>query len=92
MVVDAARKEGIWVGVCGEMAGDIQLTPLLLGLGVDELSASSSVVPRVKKAVQSLSMPVCQGLADEALSLPDGNAILARCLEIARGHYGELLD
>lgn len=92
VVVDAARKQNIWVGVCGEMAGDILLTPLLLGLGVDELSASSSVVPRVKKAVQSLSMPVCQGLAEEALNLPDGGTILARCVEIARAHYGELLD
>ena len=61
-VVDAARRRNIWTGVCGEMAGDIQLTPLLLGLGVDELSASSTVVPRVKKAVQSLSMPVCEAL------------------------------
>jgi phosphoenolpyruvate-protein phosphotransferase (PTS system enzyme I) len=91
-VVDAARHQGIWTGVCGEMAGDIQLTPLLLGLGVDELSASSSVVPRVKKAVQSLSMPVCETLAREVLDLDTGEAILQRCLEIVRSCYGELLD
>jgi phosphoenolpyruvate-protein phosphotransferase (PTS system enzyme I) len=91
-VVDAARHQGIWTGVCGEMAGDIQLTPLLLGLGVDELSASSTVVPRVKKAVQSLSMPVCETLAREVLDLDTGEAILQRCLEIVRSCYGELLD
>src|SRR5207247_10713584 len=48
MVADAARKHQIWFGVCGEMAGEIELTPLLLGLGVDELSVSPAVVPRVE--------------------------------------------
>jgi phosphoenolpyruvate-protein phosphotransferase (PTS system enzyme I) len=91
-VVDAARRHTIWTGVCGEMAGDIQLTPLLLGLGVDELSASSTLVPRVKKAVQSLSMPVCEALASEVLELETGEAILNRCLEVVRSHYVELLD
>ncbi len=91
-VVDAAHRNNIWVGVCGEMAGDIALIPLLLGLGVDELSASSTVVPRVKKAVQSLSIPTCQKLADEALNLDNSFAILHRCLEVASDHYAELLD
>jgi len=92
MVVDAAHRNDIWVGVCGEMAGDIALTPLLLGLGVDELSASSAVVPRVKKAVQSLSIPTCQALAQEALDLDNSFAILHRCLEVAANHYAELID
>ena len=91
-VVDAARRHSIWTGVCGEMAGDIQVTPLLLGLGVDELSASSTVVPRVKKAVQSLSMSVCEALANEVLELETGEAILSRCLEVVRSHYIELLE
>ncbi len=38
----------IWVGVCGEIAGDPVLVPLLIGLGVDELSAAPPVVPQVK--------------------------------------------
>lgn len=91
-VVDAAHRNNIWVGVCGEMAGDIALTPLLLGLGVDELSASSTVVPRVKKAVQSLSIPTCEALAGEALELDNSFAILHRCLEVASTHYAELID
>jgi phosphotransferase system enzyme I (PtsI) len=92
MVVDAAHAHNIWVGVCGEMAGDIQLIPLLLGLGVDELSASSAVVPRVKKAVQSLSIPTCRQLADEVLSLDTSTAILKHCVEVAQSHYADLLD
>ncbi len=42
--VDAAHRHGIWAGVCGEIAGDPVLAPLLIGLGVDELSAAPSVV------------------------------------------------
>lgn len=91
-VVDAAHNQGIWVGVCGEMAGDITLTPLLLGLGVDELSASCTVVPRVKKAVQSLDIPTCRALAEDAARLGSASDILHRCLEVAVSHYGELLD
>src|ERR1700757_345798 len=60
MVADAGHANDIWVGVCGEMAGDIALVPLLLGLGVDELSAAATLVPRVKRAVQSLSISECR--------------------------------
>jgi len=90
--VEAARKHGIWVGVCGEMAGDILFTPLLIGLGVDELSASSKLVPRVKRAVQRLTHEACRRLVEDIENYYEGSAILARCTEIARAHYPELLD
>ncbi len=91
MIADAAHAHHIWVGVCGEMAGDIALIPLLLGLGVDELSASATLVPRVKRAVQSLAIPECQQLVDEALKLETPSEILARCLALADKRYGDLL-
>jgi len=91
MIADAARANDIWVGVCGEMAGDIALTPLLLGLGMDELSAGATLVPRVKRAVQSLTIPECRQLVDEALELETPSEILARCLELAGKRYGDLL-
>ena len=91
MIADAAHVHDIWVGVCGEMAGDIALIPLLLGLGVDELSASATLVPRVKRAVQSLAIPECQQLVDEALKLETPSEILARCLKLADKRYGDLL-
>jgi len=91
MTADAARANDIWVGVCGEMAGDIALTPLLLGLGMDELSASATLVPRVKRAVQSLTIPECRQLVDEAIDLQTPSEILARCLELAGKRYGDLL-
>ncbi len=89
--VDAAHKEGIWVGVCGEMGGDIALTPLLVGLGVDELSCGAAVLPRVKRAVQSLSIEVCEELVSESMNCDTGTAILSKAEEIARKHYDELL-
>jgi phosphotransferase system enzyme I (PtsI) len=91
MIADAARANNIWVGVCGEMAGDIALIPLLLGLGMDELSASATLVPRVKRAVQSLTIPECRQLVDQALELETPSEILARCLELAGKRYGDLL-
>ena len=91
MIADAAHANNIWVGVCGEMAGDIALVPLLLGLGVDELSAGAALVPRVKRAVQSLAIPECRQLVEEALKLRTPSEILARCLELAGKRYGDLL-
>jgi phosphotransferase system enzyme I (PtsI) len=91
MVADAAHAHNIWVGVCGEMAGDLALTPLLLGLGMDELSVGASLVPRVKRAVQSLTNSECQKLAADIMELDTPSAILARCTELAQARYGEVL-
>ena len=91
MISDAAHAQKIWVGVCGEMAGDIALLPLLLGLGMDELSVSASLVPRVKRAVQSLETAECRKLVEEALLLHTPAEILDRCLALASSRYGDLL-
>jgi len=91
MVADAAHANNIWVGVCGEMAGDVALVPLLLGLGMDELSAGATLVPRVKRAVQSLVISECRELVEETLRLNTASEILARCLELADKRYGDLL-
>jgi phosphotransferase system enzyme I (PtsI) len=91
MITDAGHAHNIWVGVCGEMAGDIALVPLLLGLGVEELSTAAILVPRVKRAVQSLSIPECRELVEETFKLNTASEILARCLELADKRYGDLL-
>jgi phosphotransferase system enzyme I (PtsI) len=92
MIADAAHANDIWVGVCGEMAGDIALIPLLLGLGMDELSAGATLVPRVKRAVQSLAISECRELVEETFKLQTPSEILARCLELANKRYGDLLS
>src|SRR5207237_8412962 len=89
IVADSAHTLDIWVGVCGEMAGDLALTPLLLGLGMDELSVGASLVPRVKRAVQTLTHSECQQLVQEVLELDTASTILARCTEMAQACYGE---
>src|SRR5881392_3934280 len=91
MVADAAREHKIWFGICGEMAGEIELTPLLLGLGVDELSVSPALVPRVKSAIRNVSREECEKLVEEVLLLDTPTAILERSLQLARERYGELL-
>lgn len=91
MVADAAHAHDIWVGVCGEMAGEVLFTPLLLGLGMDELSASATIVPRVKNAVQRLTISECQQLVAEVLELDTPAAVLERCVEVAQRAYPELI-
>ena len=90
-IADAAHGNQIWVGVCGEMAGDIALIPLLLGLGMDELSVGATLVPRVKRAVQSLEIPECANLVNESLKLETSTEILDKCLALANARYGDLL-
>lgn len=66
-VVQAAVKNGKWVGVCGELASDMQAIPLLVGLGVHELSVTVPAVAGVKAKVRSLSLRQAQDLAEKAL-------------------------
>jgi phosphotransferase system enzyme I (PtsI) len=84
MTVEAAHQHGVWVGVCGEIAGDPVLTPLLIGLGVDELSAAPPVVPQVKYIVRRLKLAEAQELAAFALQCESPSEIYARCQTLAR--------
>ncbi len=84
MTVDAAHRHGIWAGVCGEVAGDPVLAPLLIGLGVDELSAAPTVVAQVKYIVRRLKLNEAQALAEFALQCESPVEIHARCRELAR--------
>ena len=90
--IDAAVDNGIWTGVCGEMAGDIRLTPLLLGLGVEELSVGPHQVPRVRHAIRALSHVECQEMATEAMRTPLSKDTLELTTELALKYYPELID
>src|SRR2546429_429225 len=82
--VEAGRRNGIWVGVCGEMAGDPALVPLLLGLDVDELSAAFSVAPQVKFLIRRLKLSEARELAEFALISECSSEILTRSQALAR--------
>ena len=84
MTIDAAHRNGIWVGVCGEVAGDASLVPLLLGLGADELSTSPSMVPEIKFLIRRLKQSEAKELADWALTCESSSEIYDRCHGLAR--------
>ena len=73
--VEAAGRHGIPVSVCGELAGDPRVTPLLVGLNVGTLSASPAALPLVKRVLRAFSMNEARDLAARALRQPDADAV-----------------
>ena len=81
--VDAAHAHKVWVSVCGEMAGDPVFAPLLIGLGVDELSAAPPLLAQVKYLIRRLKFSDAKDLATFALDCESPGDIAARCQELA---------
>lgn len=73
--VRAAHQYGKWVGICGELAADPKAVPVLLGLGVDELSMSSGSIPLVKAQIRQLNFAECQKVAQQALLCDSATAV-----------------
>ncbi len=69
MTVQAAHEEGIWVGMCGEMAGDPAMTAMLIGLGLDELSVSPVILPEIKMLIRQLNLTEARKLAKKVLEM-----------------------
>lgn len=69
MTIDGAHKNGRWVGMCGEMAGDAMAAPVLLGLGLDEFSMSATSILPARKMINSLKKSEMEELANKALTL-----------------------
>ena len=92
LIVDTAHANGVRVSVCGEMGGDPSLTPLLLGLGVDELSAAPPLVSQIKFIIRRLKMTEARDLAAFALKCEAASEILARCQDLARQIAPSLFD
>ena len=76
MIVKAANKGGVELSICGEMAGDPILVPLLVGLGIESLSMSPGLLPHAKFVAQSMDLSEARELAEMALSETDAMKIL----------------
>jgi len=74
-IVEAAHNAGIWVGMCGEMAGEPALVLVLLGLGLDEFSIPPLAIPEIKYIIRSIKLSEAQAIAKEALKLSTGKEI-----------------
>ncbi len=92
MTVEAAHKHGIWAGVCGEMAGDPILTPLLLGLGLDELSVAPPSLPKIKYLTRRAKLSEAVELATFALGCEDSQEILSRLEDYVREIAPSLIE
>ncbi|SMP62866.1 PTS system, glucose-specific IIBC component [Desulfonatronum zhilinae] len=79
----AAAAHGKWCGVCGGLAGDPEAVPILIGLGVTELSVGAASIPGVKALVRTLNMARCRELAAQALNLDSA----AQVREFSRKHF-----
>jgi phosphocarrier protein FPr len=71
----AASEAGIWIGMCGELAGNPLAAPVLVGLGLTELSMSAPSIPAVKEAVRGLTLEAARRVAAEALLLDTAEAV-----------------
>jgi phosphotransferase system enzyme I (PtsI) len=91
-VIEAGHRKGIWVGVCGEMAGEPLLVPLLLGMGIDELSMSAITVPRIKKIIRTLSLVEARALAQDVMVCATGSEVMKRAEHFIRRIAPEFLQ
>ncbi len=91
-VIRAGHAAKIPVAVCGEMAASPEFVPLLIGLGVDELSMSPPSVPMVKDVVRNLRLSECKALAKEALRSETAESVLEKCRALLAKRSPEILE
>ena len=90
--INEAHKNNIWVGICGEMASEPAFSILLVGMGMDELSVSPSLVPKVKKAIRSMTMTEMKELADEAMTKLSAEEIKNLAINTLKPKIPELFE
>ena len=88
MVADVSREKGIEVFMCGEMAASAQHMPLLLGLGMDELSMNPQSIPQAKRVIRALKRSDAQVFAREALKKKTARGVF----EMIQDTYGDILS
>ncbi len=92
MTIQAANRHNIPVSCCGESAGDLVLTMLLLGLGLRTLSATHSSLPSLKRLIRSVTIAQCEAVALKAAAIDSDVAVLAYLRDVARKIIPEAFD
>ena len=81
LTCEGAQQHGKWVGVCGAMASDVLAVPVLLGMGVRELSVSVPAIASVKACINRLDLATCQALAKEVVEMGSASEVRKRLLK-----------
>lgn len=89
-VIEAAHKNEIWVGLCGELASDPLSIPVLVGLGIDELSTSPIAIPEVKRVIRSIDISTVKDIAQRALRFHTPSGVTRFLRRILERRYPEL--
>lgn len=75
--ITSARENGIWAGMCGEMASDPNAAVILMAMGIHELSMSAPSIPRVKEKIRNISSTKAKEILDTVMEMEDGDEIKA---------------
>ncbi len=89
--IQVAKESGIWVGLCGEMSSDVVCAFLLMGMGIDELSASPYVVPEIKEMVRTSYMSEAKEIAEKALAVFDPAEVRRMVLDCIGKEFPDML-
>lgn len=90
--IDIGHAHGIWTGICGEMAGNPLMVPLLMGLGADEFSVSPSLVPLVKDVIRNLRYAQAEELASRAMASVSPKEVLDLCRKLTQEIAPEVIE
>jgi phosphotransferase system enzyme I (PtsI) len=91
MITDAGHNKGVWVGMCGEMAGDALATILLVGLDLDELSVSPFVLPAIKEIIRSITYADAKKITDVVMQMDTSEEIESHLKNILQERFPFLL-
>jgi len=89
--VEAAHRNNIWCGICGEAASDLRMTPIWVGLGVDELSVGSAQLLKIRHAISKLDSTSCGKLVEDLRVYGTAGEIERHCITFAKEFYPEFL-
>ncbi len=90
--IDVAHRNGIWTGICGEMAGNPLMVPLLVGLGADELSMNPGSIPMAKDVIRNLTYSQAETLAEQTLASESATEVLDLCRSLTQKIAPEVLE